>query len=225
MLLYLSYNADLLEVPTGHDEMGLGYVDDMVLMSTAKDFGKAHQRLKRMMVWAGGVVEWSGTHNSPFETTKSVLVDFMQSKTVVCPSMTLSGVMLSLQPTHRFLGVQVDQELQWNHQASGALAKASKWVLAFRRLARPSVGVRPSLMRQLYNSVAVPKMTYAADVWYTPVSKQLGRQRLSGLVGVTSKLVSLQRMATTAITGILRSTATDILDLHAGVLPVELLLQ
>src|SRR6266481_4766709 len=203
MLLYLSYNADLLEVPTGHDKMGLGYVDDMVLMSTAKDFGKAHQRLKQMMVRAGGTVEWSGMHNSPFKTTKSVLVDFTRSKTVVRPSMMLSGVTLSPQPTHRFLGVQVDQELWWNHQASGVLAKASKWVLAFRHLAQPSAGVCPSLMRQLYNSVAIPKMTYMADMWYTPISKQLGRQRLSGSVGITSKLVSLQRMATTAITGTL----------------------
>src|SRR6266481_3286531 len=154
MLLYLSYNADLLEVPTGHDKMGLGYVDDMVLMSTAKDFGKAHQRLKQMMVWAGSAVEWSGTHNSPFETTKSVLVDFTRSKTVVHPSMMLSGVTLLPQPTHRFLGVQVDHELQWNHQASSTLVKASKWVLAFRHLAQPSTGVHPSLIRQLYNLVA-----------------------------------------------------------------------
>ena len=67
-------------------------------------------------------------------------------------------------------------------------------------------------------------MTYVADVWYTPIYKQQGRMCASSSVGVTGKLVSLQRMATTAITGELCSTATDILDLHAGVLPVGLLL-
>ena len=43
-------------------------------------------------------------------------------------------------------------------------------------------------------------------------------------MGITRRLTSIQRLATTTITGALRSTATDMLDLHANVLPVELLL-
>ena len=88
----------------------------------------------------------------------------------------------------------------------------------------PSAGIWPWLMRQLYNAVAVPRMTYTVDVWYTPIYKQQGRMRTSSSVGVMGKLASLQRMATTAITGALRSTDMDILDLHVGVLPVGLLL-
>ena len=136
--------------------------------------------------------------------------------------MVLQGVPLAPQATHKFLGVLLDQELRWSHQASGAIAKATKWVLVFRRLAWPSTGVCPRLMRQLFNAVAVPKMAYAADIWYTPVSKRQGRTQLSGSVGITGKLVSLQRMATLAITGALCSTTTDVLDLHADVLLVEL---
>ena len=103
--------------------------------------------------------------------------------------------------------------------------KATKWVMAFRWLTHPSAGIWPRLMKQLYNTVAIPKMTYRADVWYTPIYKQKGRSRASGSVGVMGKLALLQRMATTAITGALRSTAMDILDLHVGVLPVGLLLR
>ena len=43
-------------------------------------------------------------------------------------------------------------------------------------------------------------------------------------MGITGKLASLQRMATLAITSALCSTTTDVLDLHADVLLVELLL-
>ena len=128
--------------------------------------------------------------------------------------MVLQGVLLAPQATHKFLGVLLDQELWWSHQASSAIAKAL-W---------PSTGICPCLMRQLFNAVAVPKMAYAANIWYTPVSKRQGRTRLSGSVGITGKLVSLQRMAMLAITGALHSTVIDVLDLHADVLPVELLL-
>ena len=189
-----------------------------------KDFRQAHRHLKQMMTCTGGAIEWSSAHNSRFETTKSTVMDFTCLRSKSCPSMVFQGVPLAPQMTHKFLGVLLDQELQWSHQASSAIAKASKWILAFRRLARPSTGVCPRLMRQLFNVVAVPKMVYAADVWYTPVSKWQGRIRSSGSVGVTGKLASLQRMATLARTGALHSTTTDVLDLHADVLPVELLL-
>ena len=68
-------------------------------------------------------------------------------------------------------------------------------------------------------------MTYAVDVWYTPPCRKEGAKKDSGSVGITNKLVSLQRMAALAITGALRSTATDALDLHAGTQPVRLLLR
>ena len=99
-----------------------------------------------------------------------------------------------------------------------------KWTLAFRRLAHTSTGIKPRLMRQMYLAVAVPKMSYATDIWYTPIYKCEGRARCSGLVGFTRRLITLQRLAATAITGALHSMATDTLDLHANLLMVDLLL-
>ena len=38
------------------------------------------------------------------------------------------------------------------------------------------------LMRQLYLAVALPKITYGIDVWYTPPSKPIGVTKNSGSV-------------------------------------------
>ena len=105
------------------------------------------------------------------------------------------------------------------------MAKATKWMLAFRRLARPATGISLWLMRQMYCAMALPKMTYAVDVWYTPMRRKEGAKKTSGSVGITRKLTSVQHMASLAITGALRSTPTDLLDLHAGLWPVHILLQ
>ena len=67
-------------------------------------------------------------------------------------------------------------------------------------------------------------MVYTADVWYMPVYLHMGRERHSGSVGFTRRLASVQWLATIAIMGALHSTATDVLDLHANLLPVKLLL-
>src|SRR6266481_5287310 len=89
MILYLFYNADLLDVVKGPDEKVLGYANDIALVATAKSFTQAHLKLKSMMLRRDGALGWSKSHNSKFETTKSVLTDFSWSKTVNHPSLTL----------------------------------------------------------------------------------------------------------------------------------------
>ena len=79
-------------------------------------------------------------------------------------------------------------------------------------------------MRQLYCTVGVPRFTYAADVWYTPVTRGTRGTKASGSVGVTRQLTSVQHIAVTAITGALRTTAMDIMEAHANVLLIELLM-
>jgi ribonuclease HI len=80
-------------------------------------------------------------------------------------------------------------------------------------------------MRQLYLAVALPKITYGIDIWYTPPSKPVGYTRNTGSVGILRNLQKIQRIATLAITGTLRSTPTDYLDTHANVYPMELALR
>jgi len=80
-------------------------------------------------------------------------------------------------------------------------------------------------MHQLYISVALPKITYSLDVWYSPPNKPTGATKNSGSVGVLKSLEKLQRIATLAITGGLRSTPMDLLDAHSGLLPLGLALK
>ena len=139
--------------------------------------------------------------------------------------MLLQGCVITLQESHKFLGVMIDQELRWQQQADYALAKATKWTLAFRRLARPATGVNLQLMHQMYCAVALPKMMYAAEVWYTPMHKREGAGKTSGSVGIMRRMALMQWMASMAITGALRTTPTDLLDLHAGLWPIHLMFQ
>ena len=78
--------------------------------------------------------------------------------------MTAHGTVIPTQKQHKFVGIMVDQELRWKQHATYATAKATKWVLAFRHLAHPSMGIHPCLMRQMFIAVTIPKMAYAADV-------------------------------------------------------------
>ena len=79
------------------------------------------------------------------------------------------------------------------------------------------------MVRQLYNTVAVPAFTYAADIWYMGVHKSPTSSKRLGSMAVTSKLIPVQRRAAKLVTGSLSTTAGDVLDVHANLLPVDLL--
>ncbi|KAF8964630.1 hypothetical protein BDZ97DRAFT_1631680, partial [Flammula alnicola] len=68
----------------------------------------------------------------------------------------------------KYLGVHIDSQLRWTVQAQKGVANATQWIMQYHRLTKISTGINSKLMRLLYISVALPKMTYALDVWYTP---------------------------------------------------------
>ena len=236
MLLYILYNADLLDVPDNPlAEDAIGYVDDIALIATGTGFEETTQRLTDMMTREDGGLQWSTDHNSRFEVSKSAVLHFSR-KTVPDPNsdhgriplpkpaLTLDGQIVQEVQSYKYLGIQVDAHLRWKEQAQRAIANATKWILQFRRLTKPSTGVKSRLMRQLYLSVALPKITYGIDIWYTPPTKPAGYTRNTGSAGTLRQLQKAQRLATLAITGTLRTSPNDYIDAHARVYPIELAL-
>ena len=236
MLLYILYNADLLDLPDNPlAEDAIGYVDDIALIATGVDFEETTHRLKDMMTKDGGGLQWSIDHNSKFEVTKSAVLHLSRKTApdpdsengripLPKPELRLEGQRVQEVESYKYLGIQVDANLRWKEQAQRATANATKWILQFRRLTKPSTGVKAKLMRQMYLSVALPKITYGIDVWYTPPTKRAGTTKSSGSVTILRNLQKIQRIATLAITGTLRSTPNDFVDIHAHTFPIELAL-
>jgi hypothetical protein len=174
MILYIIYNSDLVDIanrPRGRralKELTLAFVDDTTLVAIAKDFNTTHTILKDMMEHLGGGYDWSRLHNSHFKTSKFVLMDCSMNRTKPRPDLILRGINIRLSTTHKFLGVILDQELRWKPQADYALAKGTAYVLQFKCLSTMTKGILLRQMRQLYQAIVVPKMIYAASLWFNP---------------------------------------------------------
>ena len=188
-----------------------------------------------MMTKEDGGIEWSKSHNSKFEVSKSVVLHISRKTMpdpdsangripLPKPNLLLEGQLVQQVSSFKYLGIQIDANLRWKEQAQRATANATKWILQFRRLTRVSSGIKAKLMRQLYLAGALPKISYGIDVWYTPPSKPIGYTRNTGSVGALRNLEKIQRMATLAITGTLRSSPNNYVDVHANVLPMDLAL-
>ena len=140
------------------------------------------------------------------------------------PSFSLDGMIIKPAEVHKFVGIIFDQELRWKMQADRVIAKATKWVLASHCLARPAASISPRQMHQLYQAVAVPSFTYAADVWFTSICRDSGDERFRGSIGTVCQLATVQCMATVAVMAALCTSASDIMEAHANLMLIELLL-
>lgn len=227
MILYIIYDSDLVDIAIGRGkkERTLAFVDDTAFIAIGKSFHDTHATLKHMLERPGGGYDWAGAHNSKFETSKFALVDFSMNATKERPPLVTRGTTITPTATHRFLGVILDQALRWNAHIAYALAKGTAYVFQLRRLSSTSTGIPLSLMRQLYLAVALPKMLYAVDLWYRPLFVGDTDTFQHGSIGVVRRLRRVQRIAALSITGAMRTTATDTVEVHAKLLPLEHRLQ
>ena len=228
MILYLFYNADILDMTRASNELAIGYVDDLALIAIGDSFDQTHAILKEMMERHGGGCDWATRHNSPWEYDKTKVVDFASSTKrrhldYQPRPLTVDGNSIENISEFKYLGIWLDRSLSFNRQAREATTKGARYVAQINRIIRTTRGLTGELTRRLYVAVAVPKMTYAADVWFTPI-RNTGRGRLTGSIGFARRLATVQRQAAIKITGAMRTTAGDILDQHADLWPTRLLM-
>ncbi|KAG1886669.1 hypothetical protein F4604DRAFT_1521183, partial [Suillus subluteus] len=131
----------------------------------------------------------------------------------------------TIQPSHshKFLGIIIDEELRFKEHGAHALAKGTAYAMACNRMVKPTKGVRGTLMKRLFEGVVLPKMLYTADVWCSGLLPRGRSRRVNGrgTRGFASQMARVQRMASLLITGGMHSTASDVLDAHADLLPFQ----
>ena len=128
MILYQYYNVDILDVPSSDHESASAYIDDAILVATAKDFTRTHDILADMMKRKGRAIEWSTKHNSKFEFSKLALIDFAHRN---CkkedPNLEISDITITPTQSTKYLGVFLDQHLSWNTHTAHTIKKGADW--------------------------------------------------------------------------------------------------
>ena len=226
MGLYQYYNADLLDIPNEANQLAIAYIDDALLYATASTFEETHRILERMMTKDNSVIEWSKDHNSPLEYSKLALINFAhQNRHMHQPDLTLPHTLVKPEHSTKYLGVIIDQHLSWMQQHVNAIDKGAKWTSQIRRIVRIGWGITPKYVRKLYIGVALPKILYVAEVWYTPLHDRTNGQRKGGSVKVIKQLTRTQRAGALVITGGLCTSPTDTLDALTNLLPFHMIME
>jgi hypothetical protein len=144
MLYFGFYNAPLIKTTKSEDELSLGFVDDSMMLVMGDSLEICHVKLKDMMERPGGGFEWSLMHNSPFELSKTVLMNFPRSYRDPIPSDlrldkpnedgTVTSSLTKTVASYKYLGIIFDPGLHWTLHQAKVLATTTFWSSQIWRL-------------------------------------------------------------------------------------------
>jgi len=117
MVLYIIYNADLLELVDIEDNKdAVGYVDDATILAIGDDIGETTDKLHLIMHEEGGGLTWSEDHNSRFEVSKLVLMHAVRPRQIdeleTRPRLEINCQIVTEVNSYKYLGVHIDNRLQ-----------------------------------------------------------------------------------------------------------------
>ena len=220
-ILFLFYNAPLLEELTREGITNCGFVDDVALLVE----GDSSEETVATMINVNEVVcqPWARSHGVKFNPRKYQLCHMSRSRETPTTSMYVEGApLIDGIPTIKakkeviYLGTILDSKLNWKAQINANKTKAQKTIGALSCLAGSTWGARFARMRQMMQAVFMPQLTYSSSVWYTP-----HKDKNKLLKTITNQLATVVYKAERKITGAFRATSRVALNIETHTLPIQ----
>lgn len=169
-ILYLFYNADLIEINIKHIKVKTSsFINDVMLIAdgantknTSKILAEAHK----------DCLDWAQKHRSKFAPKKYQLVHFSRKRNEDHRrNLVLGQHIIKAKPHSKFFGVRVDIKLNWREHINQVKEKVTKSIARLSKLAGSTWDGNMRTIKQMYEAVVLPQMTYCSSVWYLPLGK------------------------------------------------------
>ena len=215
-ILFLFFNADLIEALRAPWARVVGWIDDVPPMVSA---ASTAQLVRRAGILARRAEGWAQANDVEFEGAKGEATIFTLKHDdldgAAPDPVTLQGQAIPYVDQPTYLGYKLDRKLSPKVHVNYCAQRGAQAWGAIGRLTASRGGVRASHARRAYEACVVPRLLYASSAWFIP-----GRGK-----GLLAALDSVQRAAAAKISGAWRISGLAAMEVESDLLPMELRLR
>ncbi|KAL0929378.1 uncharacterized protein CTRU02_215544 [Colletotrichum truncatum] len=200
-VLFLFFNADLVQHQTDENGGSLAFVDDYTAWVTGPSRQANRQGIQAIIDRA---LDWERRSGATFEADKTAIIHFTRNwrHPEDYATFNIKGDTVRPKDRVKVLGVIMDTKLYFQQHIAEAATKGLEAVLELRRLK----GLSPSTARQLFVAAVAPTIDYASNVW---------RHRCrTAQMRVINRV---QRIGAQAIIGTFNTVATAVAEAEASI--------
>ena len=116
-------------------------------------------------------IDWGAKNGLSFCPKKTTVVffsrryNFHKKDLPKVKKIKMGGVEIIPSSSMTYLGVILDQKLNWNSHINSKVAKAIKWLAMIKPAINSIYGLSPARMLWIYKQILLPRITYGAVVW------------------------------------------------------------
>ena len=158
-ILYLCYNADLLEIGSRPDlnMCTSGYIDDVAILVSSRTTEENCGRLKEVHAECE---DWAKKHASVFAPSKYTLLHLTKKPKEFDLDQELElneGRTIKPTPQAKYLGFTLDSSLLWNGHLESRRVKAHKFLKMLSRITGSTWRMSLLTLREVYQAVILPQ--------------------------------------------------------------------
>jgi hypothetical protein len=202
LVLYIFYNADLVEQQIDGTGGALGFVDDFNAWVVGKDEEQNILAVQESIL--PHAERWVKQSGATFEADKTSFIHFRRrANPDDSRPLYFGGKAILPQQSVKVLGVVLDKKLAMDEHIARVVQKGTAACLSLQAIK----GTRPAQMRQLFCSSVLPITDYAASVWYG--------QGKPGAIRLAHALKKVQRVGARMILRAWKAVSLPILEAEA----------
>lgn len=156
----LTYNA-VLELDVQRDVNIIGFADDTLVVASGKTKEEVERKLKDTLCLVVGEIRKLGL---TIAVHKTEAVMFKRKYKDPVPNIVVDDALIPLGKHIKYLGILVDEKLQFREHIKNAAAKAQRMLGSLSRV-MPNIGGPRESRRRLLVSVVHSVLLYGAPVW------------------------------------------------------------
>ncbi|XP_055367950.1 uncharacterized protein LOC129604646 [Betta splendens] len=118
--------------------------------------------------------------------TKEMVVDFRRQQPALIPPMHIQGRDIERVDSYKYLGVHLNNKLDWTHNTDALYRKGQSRLYLLRRLR--SFGVKGPLLKTFYDSVVASAILYGVVCWGSSITAR-DRKRLDRIIRKSSSVL------------------------------------